>query len=311
NPFPRKNAQTVHRPAYSLYVTEQIKKAALSGIEEIKKRIETPYVKTGKGVDPRPNTGLWKDFDNMVWYFENILDCQYRTGQWLAANEHSTFVSSAYKYHMGTDNVWEAMGVWYGTTWEMLIPFLLLFVYLSGANPTPVMRMRRDCIRQHPTLDRRYLVLEKIRSGNASYKIKHSPLCITIVERVLEITKDLALEADGDGNNYLWLYRGRDGKVKHLGMVKKPRSNLASALNLYVEKHDIRDEDGAPVKLNLARLRPTFATRMFLKTKGDIVKLKMLLNHEWISTTMPYVSSAGMENMRENAANDLSNHENK
>jgi hypothetical protein len=314
NPYPRKNAQVVHRPAYSTNIAEQIKNAALSGIEDIKKRIETPYVKTGKGIDPRGLRGSissWNDFDNVVWYFENVLDCQYRKKAWLIANGHTSFNTLTHKYHGAVDNVWETIGVWNGTTQQMLIPFILLLAYLSGANPTPIITMRRDCIKQHPTLDRRYLVLEKVRSGNAAYKIKHSSLCITIVERVLEITRELALEANSDVKDYLWLYRRRDGRVMHLGLGKKRTSALEKVLNAYAKKHDIRDESGTPVNLNLARLRPTFATRMFVKTKGDVVKLKTLLNHEWLSNTFPYISSAGMEDMRENAAKDLANQENK
>lgn len=315
NPFPRKNAQAVHRPAYSSHITTQLEKAMLSDIEKIKKRIDSLYVKTGKGVDPRGKrnrNGLWKDFDNMVWYFENILDCQCRSSKWLYGNGHSSFVAYACKYNKGLDNTWDDMGVWHGTTQQILIPFVLLFTYLSGANPTPILTMRRDCIKQHPTMDRKFLVLQKNRGGNASYKIKHSIECISIVERVLEITKDLAQEADDDVKAYLWIYRSvKDGKVKHLGMGVDPLSNLFAVMKPYVKKHDIRDESGSPLKLNLARQRPTFATRMFLKTKGDIVKVKALMNHEWISTTMPYISSAGMDDMRENAANDLANHEKK
>lgn len=316
NPFPRKNAQVKHREAYSSFITKQIEKALKSDIENIKKRLETPYVKTGKGIDPRGLRGhksLWKDFDNIVWYFENVLDCKYRTSTWLCANGHSSFVSLAHKYHKGIDNVWNALGVWHGTTLGMLTPFILFFSFLSGANTMPILTMRRDCIKQHVSIRNvEFLVLQKARSGNASYKIKHSPQCISIVERVLEITKDLALEADSYVKDYLWLYRGHDDKIKHIGMdMSNSTERILGALRDFVKEHDIRDENGTLVRLNFSRLRATFATKIFMETKGDIVKLKNLLNHVWINTTLDYVSSAGMKDMHEDAAHALAKHEKK
>jgi len=312
NPFAQKNRQSSHREAYSSHVTEQIEKAVMADIEEIKKKVETPYVKTGKGIDPRghrASEGRWKDFDNVVWYFENVLDCQYRKHEWLMSNGHSSFSHCGHLYG-GLDNVWTSLGVWSGSSKEMLVPFFLLFAYLSGANLTPMFTMRRDCIKQHPSLDRKCIVLQKTKSGNASYKINHSGYCVNIVKRVLEITKDLALEADDNVKNYLWLYRPKcSAGIAYIGMSN--RNDLGCFLKAFVKKHNIRDENGVLVKLNIARLRPTFASKMFVKTKGDIVKIQKLLNHEWISTTQGYVSSAGMDHMREDAASDLANHEKK
>lgn len=312
NPFPQRGRQGAHRAAYSKHVTAQIEKAVFAEIENIKKKIETPYVKTGKGIDPRGNRGKdgrWKDIDNARWYFENILGCQYRPQTWLMENGHSTFTKNVSFHYKGVDNFWNTMGVWSGSTVQVLHPFALLFAYLSGANLTPVTTMRRDCIKQHPTMNRRFLELQKNRGGNASYKISHSDACVSIVERVLDITKDLALEADDDCKNFLWLYRKQDGKINFLG--RSEGKVLFPWHGELVIRHDIRDENGSLVKLNAARMRPTFATKIFLKTRGDILKIKKLLNHEWASTTMSYVSSAGMAEMRETAAKDLANHERK
>ncbi len=309
NPFPGSNAQQRHRDAYSPKVIGQLIKAIVVDLEEIYRKVETPYVKTGKGVDPRGLRGsgrsLYKDFDNMIWYFENLLDCQYRVPKEIRNLGHGTFMKAAGIYHGGLRKVWELLGAWAGTRQEMLVPFVLVYTYLSGGNPGAIKDMERDCIKYEPLTKRRHVEMRKAR-GKSVQKIKHSPRCVTIVERVLELTGVLAAEAGEHMKDFVWLYRGRKGDIRRLNLGG---SAVLHALSVFVKKHDIRDDDGKPLKLNLARLRPTFATEAFLKTKGDLVKLKQLLGHSSIATTQQYVSAAMMPEMLENAAADLSAHE--
>ncbi|AYF88137.1 hypothetical protein D6Z43_13620 [Pseudomonas sp. DY-1] len=169
-------------------------------------------------------------------------------------------------------------------TSELLGLALLIVALHTGRNTTPLLEMGRDCLRPHPKDNTVFLVLWKRRGYNTSKValraesdaerlLESTPSVRTNVERlirrVMTLTEPLDAEAPDDLKGRVWLYRSRNGKS--VGQVTVLSAEmLARATNLLVAKHGLIDSDGEPLRINISRLRKTFANRIFELTDGDL-----------------------------------------
>lgn len=166
-----------------------------------------------------------------------------------------------------------------------LLAFALLVVALhTGRNTTPLLEMGRDCLRPHPKDNTVFLVLWKRRGYNTSKvalradskaeRLMESTPGVRInvehlIRRAIALTEPLNAEAADDLKGRVWLYRSRTNKS--FGQVTALSSNtLASAIKRLVTEHGLTDSDGKPLRINVSRLRKTFANRIFELTNGDL-----------------------------------------
>jgi len=166
-----------------------------------------------------------------------------------------------------------------------LLAFALLVVALhTGRNNTPLLEMRRDCLRPHPKDDTVFLVLWKRRGYNTSKValraesdvgrlLESTPSVRTSVERlirrVMVLTEPLDAEAPAHLKGRVWLYRTRASK--NVGNVTALDSSAVTvAATRLVAKHSLTDSDGQPLRINISRLRETFAGGIFELTGGDV-----------------------------------------
>jgi hypothetical protein len=90
-----------------------------------------------------------------------------------------------------------------------------------------------------------------------------------LIRRVMALTESLVFEAPEDLKGRVFLYRSRapssTGQVKSLsaGMLERSIGRL-------VAEYELKDIDGKPLRINIARLRKTFANRIFELTDGDL-----------------------------------------
>ncbi len=289
------------RNSYSKAELNRLMKAIEEELEHINARIENRYVKQNIGRDPRKRhtkPSLWKDWENLVWYFENVFNCKPKTTRWISREGHSSFTHAVRRYHGGQFAVQERLGLWTGTSQQVLLPFLLLFAIVTGANPDPILEMQRDCVKEDALMGHKYVIWHK-RRGKSIQK-SWSPSARLIVERVLELTKDLVPEA-GNQANYLWLVPGRNGTGRRLHIAQPNK------FKAFIEKYKLKADDGSPLRINLSRLRPTFASRAYEICNGDLVKLRTLMGHSRISTTQRYVHHFDREQEEDRAFNGLTN----
>ncbi|MCF5715230.1 hypothetical protein [Pseudomonas tremae] len=165
-----------------------------------------------------------------------------------------------------------------------LLSYALLTVALhTGKNTTPLLEMDRNCLRPHPKDDLTFLVLWK-RRGHTSYKstlrsptpeertLESTPTVRTNIEllirRVLHLTSVLLADAPESLANRAWIYRAQAsarGSVVELsdGMLK-------FAIDKLVKQYGLTDTDGKPLRLNVSRLRKTFANRVYELLGGNI-----------------------------------------
>ncbi|MBX8473170.1 hypothetical protein K5D38_00090 [Pseudomonas cichorii] len=169
-------------------------------------------------------------------------------------------------------------------TGELLACALLVVALHTGRNATPLLEMGRDCLRPHPKDNTVFLVLWKRRGYNTSKvalraesdteRLLESTPSVRInverlIRRVMALTAPLDAETPDDLKGRVWLYRSRNGES--LGRVTVLSTNtLILATNRLVAEYGLTDSNGKPLRINVSRLRKTFANRIFELTDGDL-----------------------------------------
>lgn len=169
-------------------------------------------------------------------------------------------------------------------TAKLLVYALLVVALHTGRNTTPLLEMTRDCLRPHPKDNTVFLVLWKRRGYNTSKVAlrgssdserfqEFTPSIRTNVERlirhVMALTEPLSAEAPDDLKNRVWLYRIRSNK--RVGQITALNDGtLVWAIRRLVTEHRLTDSNGNPLRINVSRLRKTFANRIFELTEGDL-----------------------------------------
>jgi len=168
---------------------------------------------------------------------------------------------------------------------ELLSIILLVVALHTGRNTTPLLEMGRDCLRSHPKDNFVFLVLWKRRGYNSSKValraasdaerlLESTPSVRTTVERlirrVMTLTEPLDADAPADLKGRVWLYRSRSRSNAGEVHALTPGSLLGATASI-VARYNLTDSDGKPLRINISRLRKTFANRIFELTDGDLV----------------------------------------
>lgn len=175
-----------------------------------------------------------------------------------------------------------------------LIGYALLIVALhTGRNSTPLLEMSRECLIEHPKDNNAFLVLWKRRGHNTSKVIlradsthdrllESTPTVKTNVERLIRLviarTEELIADAPVDIQSRVWLYRSRatneNGQIRALSV-----NQLDKVINKLVTDYRLTGSDDQPLRLNLSRLRKTFANRIFELLDGDLATTAIALGN--------------------------------
>jgi hypothetical protein len=169
-------------------------------------------------------------------------------------------------------------------TGELLSYVVLVVALHTGRNTTPLLEMGRDCLRPHPKDNTVFLMLWKRRGYNTSKTalrgssdedrlLGSMPSVRTNVERLISRTMTLTEPLDSQAPNELkgrvWLYRTRN--LKNPGEITAlDGASLSVAIRLLVAHYKLTDIEGSPLRINISRLRKTFANRIFELTDGDL-----------------------------------------
>ena len=171
-------------------------------------------------------------------------------------------------------------------TGELLAYALLIVALHTGRNTTPLLEMAPDCLRPHPKNNTRFLVLWKRRGYNASTvvmktvptdqnSIEITPAVkwnvVRLIERVIELTTPLRKAAPKHLANRVWLYQSKSRRSAYFGsIVSLTDTTLAKAIRKLVSSSNLTDATGKPLRINISRLRKTFANRIFELLDGDL-----------------------------------------
>jgi len=187
---------------------------------------------------------------------------------------------------------------------QVLTVYLIVIAARTGRNPTPLVELTRDAVKEHPIRPDRLglLVTYKRRSNKTSMQAFETSKLIedmvsipmdalTLYKEVISLTDSLVAEMPPGLKNRLWLYRqtGSGRGAKDLVDVLTQHKYFMAARNI-IKRHDLRDEDGKPLQLNISRLRKTFAQRMWQLTGGDVVALAEQLGNTPTVAGQSYVT---------------------
>jgi hypothetical protein len=178
-------------------------------------------------------------------------------------------------------------------TSELLAYALLIVALHTGRNTTPLLEMGRDCLRAHPKDNSTFLILWKRRGHNTSKVVlrgestierllESTPTVKINVERlirhVIARTEPLRAEATDDLQAHVWLYRSRGNKGR--GQITAlTDSALQYAVQKLVTDYRLTDSNGQPLRINISRLRKTFANRIFELLDGDLATTAIALGN--------------------------------
>lgn len=180
-----------------------------------------------------------------------------------------------------------------GTQIDVLYVYFILIAARSGRNQTPLLELTVDAIQPHP-LSGSMLILSvykrrgyrkqdlAIRMSETAEESASVQSDIGILFReVKELTLATRQLAPPSLQKNLWLKRGNGSA----GVKRLSAGDIAIAAQRFVERHNlVADQPGddgepAPLRLNVSRLRQTFAQGMWVLSGGNLMRTSKLLGN--------------------------------
>ncbi|QNI04095.1 hypothetical protein HXW73_14810 [Halomonas sp. SH5A2] len=163
-------------------------------------------------------------------------------------------------------------------TSDELIVCLLSIAVRTGINPAPALELLTDCLQPHPIKQDRYVLVSFKRRGSSTRiqslrrdtDIESMALALPDVARIIDLVRDRNAKPRQVSNypHFLFVYESRgmsdNGRVCHLTQL-----NLGDYIKGFLDRHQLTDADGKPLKLNVMRLRKTFENRLFTLSGQD------------------------------------------
>lgn len=170
---------------------------------------------------------------------------------------------------------------------QAITVYFLVLAMRTGGNPTPLLELTRGGLKPHVLPGMMRIDLVKHRAANTYPNALRGPIKIegvlsvpndgvAILTRVLEITKSLSAEAGPNIRDRIWLYETQRNDRR---VVALEQQHIDKSIRTFVKRHGLRGDDGAPLRLNLSRLRKTKAQKLFKLSGGDLATVAMLLGN--------------------------------
>lgn len=197
---------------------------------------------------------------------------------------------------------------------QVLTVHMLVLALAMAWNLQTLMELRRDSLRDHPIPGRKLFVTVKRRgrsirtasvpdeAGSKISQGKVSPVPDNVVEHfrfLCEFTAPLIPDADPRDRDcaFLWRVPKFANRAK---VVRLNSTRVSNGLLAFRNRHDLRDDHGRPLRLGIARLRPTAASELYRRTR-DIRKVQQFLGHASPFTTVLHYADRPLEAERDHA----------
>ncbi len=197
---------------------------------------------------------------------------------------------------------------------QVLVAHMMVLALAAGWNLQTLIELRRDSLRDHPLSDRKLFVTVK-RRGASRHAVSvadgvsstdppggASPVPATVANHfrfLCDFTESLVADAQARDRDCAFLWRvprlERAGQVVRLNATR-----ISNALLAFRNRHDLRDDRGRPLRLGIARMRPTMATELYRRTR-DIRKVQQALGHASALTTAKHYADKPLEAERDHA----------
>jgi integrase len=175
------------------------------------------------------------------------------------------------------------------TSAQQIIPFMILIGARTGINPDALYRLGRDCLVPHE-IDEGcfYLVWDKPRAGKLQRQLhrvdrRQQSGVVELIQFMREYTEPLARQASPPANTKLFLYRSTNTLLRNRLISSCTAPRLPSRrLKEFWQRHNLPP-------FSLSQIRPSAATLLYLRTAGNLGKVRQFLQHAHFSTTIRYV----------------------
>ena len=192
-----------------------------------------------------------------------------------------------------------------------LVVLVMAVAIRCGANPTPLLEAKRDCLQDHPFMpNMKRLVLFKRRGkGTRVVQLRYSKEVedsvsvamdgVALVQKAQTYSAHLVSEAAPEHRDRLFLYRSVRKSKAAGNVVPLSGAMLTQGIAAFITRNDLHGDDGKPLRLNLSRLRKTVEMRLFDLSGGDLIATAALMGHSPKVADMHYLACT--QQMRENA----------
>lgn len=293
---------------------------------------------TGVGQDPRNfrsgkrnkkgilKVGGWKIWDNVVWYWENIMECKpLRAFEIL--EKHYAFYQGVRAHHGGLKEACLKLGFSPWIDYELIIPLAIKLALETGLNPEALFKLKRNCYQTaHPLTGLPYLQYYKERSrgelelhlalfdldpskargywGVLPFLNKQSEIIRKTIMQILALTEPLVEHAAEDEKQYLFLVQRANWtrpvtriKLNDISYWKRDIPKIIS--NTAPEK-----KVKIPKNLNLSRFRSTMIAKM-VREGIDFFAISAAMGHVSPKTTFHYLRNLQLD---DEIQGDISRH---
>ncbi|WP_186426313.1 hypothetical protein [Cupriavidus metallidurans] len=172
-----------------------------------------------------------------------------------------------------------------------LVVYLLAIAIRTGANSTPLLEMKRNCLKPHPFMHNMMLLETFKRRGNATQlkslrfsREEDQSLAVAmdgvaLMRKVLAMTQPLADIARDDLKDFVWLFTGEGITEKSRQLTRLSPCALCLGIQALIDRHQLKADDGGPLQLNASRLRKTMEDRLWQLSGGDLIATAALMGH--------------------------------
>lgn len=174
---------------------------------------------------------------------------------------------------------------------DAIVVLLLIVGMRTGINATPLLEMKRNCLRGHPFFPNLMLVETFKRRGRGAqtttlrqtrvHDLETSiPMDgVAIINKALELTQSLVAEAPEGSKDRIWLYRSSQRGTRKGQTLSLNTGSMSTLTKAIVERHGLLADDGSPLRVTLGRLRKTMENRLWTLSDGDILAVSALMGH--------------------------------
>lgn len=311
--------ESKNRRAYTDNELDIIRRIIKDGFNKISELV-LQYERKGVGSDPRKasrkkrkrrdSASDWADWDNMVWYFENVMNCQVLTREQVKGRKLKdglySFFGAASAHHGGIKKVWDKLRVPSLISYKIIIPLIVKLAMETGLNPSSILNLKRDCLQEsHPLTGLPYIRYYKERStgekdlhlalfdeeNQAHLQLlpKQSEIIRRTVNLLLKLTQPLVPLAKDEDKDFLLLMQLEKPKQSWKSNVKRVEGG-----DLHYWSKTVRnalkefEPENTLEFLNVMNFRPTKITQL-VRQGHDFFRVQAIAGHASIQTTLHYV----------------------
>ncbi|MCF5747525.1 site-specific integrase [Pseudomonas tremae] len=268
-----------------------------------------PYAKSGVGQDPMKHNGkfIWAEnaLDSARWVFENKFDCKFDFSHANAISGYKYFFSrTLVNSGIGTRAVLESWGVIWKVDLKVIAPYVVRLAQVTGLNANSLKYLDvEDYVPRHRLSGRPCLRYWKERSsGEKEYHLDIFQADITwlthsqsievkkIIDDVLALTAQLRSQASPGVKEHLFIWQSSSRKnYNAIRSLKTARADVVTDLFMeYSKAKGLVGDDGQPLSITAARLRPSFISELIEKGV-PLREVQVILGHKYLSTTIDYL----------------------